>query len=412
MSFAVIAPSGEPSTRRRCSGEWITISWLAQIARTTGRGAAYAPGLVVSEGPAPTRSELERRFLALCRDAGLPPPAVNVVVAGFEVDAVWPDRRLVVELDGHAFHGTRAAFERDRVRDASLQLAGYRVLRVPIAASRGSPSRSCRPCGPSWNTRSPRERPLDHRRRRAGRGAGHSPAPGDSGRAQGDASRRGRPVVQYVVEELADAGIGRMLLVTPAARPRSRTTSTPEAPSAGVRVASSASPSRAGWATPCCAASGFAGDRPFAVALGDAIVPPPRHGRRRIVAALEDARAAQGSVAAVEVQPARRRARPLRTSRPRSSPPPTGAARRPSWSRSRRRAGAERLRDRRPLRVPPAMFDTLRATPPGAAARSSSPTRSRRSSRRGAAVLGVRWRRAALRRRDAGGVLRRLRGAR
>ena len=72
-------------------------------------------------GPPPeTRSELERRFLDLCRAAGLPLPAVNVVVAGLEVDAVWPSERLVAELDGHAFHHTRTAFERDRIRDATL----------------------------------------------------------------------------------------------------------------------------------------------------------------------------------------------------------------------------------------------------------------------------------------------------
>jgi very-short-patch-repair endonuclease len=53
-----------------------------------------------------------------------------VIVAGFEVDAVWPDQKLIVELDGYAFHRTRAAFERDRMRDAALQIAGYRVLRV------------------------------------------------------------------------------------------------------------------------------------------------------------------------------------------------------------------------------------------------------------------------------------------
>jgi very-short-patch-repair endonuclease len=81
--------------------------------------------------PAPaTRSELERRFLDLCRDSELPTPAVNAQAAGLEVDALWPDQQLVVELDGHAFHHTRAAFERDRIRDAKLQLAGYRVLRV------------------------------------------------------------------------------------------------------------------------------------------------------------------------------------------------------------------------------------------------------------------------------------------
>jgi len=50
-------------------------------------------------------------------------------VAGYEVDFLWPGERLVVEVDGYAFHSTRAAFERDRVRDADLQAHGYRVLR-------------------------------------------------------------------------------------------------------------------------------------------------------------------------------------------------------------------------------------------------------------------------------------------
>jgi Protein of unknown function (DUF559) len=82
------------------------------------------------ESVAEIRSELERQFLELCQDARLPPPAVNVVVAGIEVDALWRDRRLIVELDGFAYHRSRAAFERDRARDRHLQLAGYRVLRL------------------------------------------------------------------------------------------------------------------------------------------------------------------------------------------------------------------------------------------------------------------------------------------
>jgi uncharacterized protein DUF559 len=82
-------------------------------------------------GPSPeTRSALEHRFLDLCHRAGLPTPAINVPVCDYEVDALWPAQRLVVELDGYAFHHARKAFESDRTRDAALQLAGYRVLRV------------------------------------------------------------------------------------------------------------------------------------------------------------------------------------------------------------------------------------------------------------------------------------------
>ena len=36
---------------------------------------------------------------------------------------------MIVEIDGHRYHGTRTAFERDRDRDARLTVAGYRVVR-------------------------------------------------------------------------------------------------------------------------------------------------------------------------------------------------------------------------------------------------------------------------------------------
>lgn len=81
-----------------------------------------------------TRSRLEDRFLLLANRAGLPPPATNasIRVGGktLEIDCVWRDVRLAVELDGHAAHGTRAAFEADRERDRTLQAAGWRVIRV------------------------------------------------------------------------------------------------------------------------------------------------------------------------------------------------------------------------------------------------------------------------------------------
>lgn len=80
--------------------------------------------------PEMTRSEAERRFLALIRAARLPTPRTNVRVGRHEVDFVWPAERLIVEVDGFRYHGSRHAFERDRARDTDLAALGYTVVRV------------------------------------------------------------------------------------------------------------------------------------------------------------------------------------------------------------------------------------------------------------------------------------------
>lgn len=77
-----------------------------------------------------TRSSLERRFLELCLEAGLPQPRTNFFSHGFELDCYWPEFRFAVELDVFETHGTRAAFERDRKREEDLLLAGIWTIRV------------------------------------------------------------------------------------------------------------------------------------------------------------------------------------------------------------------------------------------------------------------------------------------
>jgi hypothetical protein len=87
-----------------------------------------------------TRSDLESRFLRLCRRFGIPAPEVNVVIEGIECDFVWRDALLVVEADGHQFHGTRSAFEDDRRRDVALGRVGWRVHRFTYAQITSEPA--------------------------------------------------------------------------------------------------------------------------------------------------------------------------------------------------------------------------------------------------------------------------------
>jgi very-short-patch-repair endonuclease len=96
-------------------------------------GDALARRLIRPEdlpaGTAATRSDLEVRLLPLVRRASLPEPLINHPIGPYTVDFAWPAQKVIVETDGYATHGHRAAFEDDRARDAKLQAAGYVVLR-------------------------------------------------------------------------------------------------------------------------------------------------------------------------------------------------------------------------------------------------------------------------------------------
>ena len=96
--------------------------------RTTTRRPALREALGDDHGF--TRSDAERHLLALVTRAELPRPQTNTRLHGHEVDALWPDHRLIAEIDSYAHHASRTAFEADRRRDAAHVAAGYRTLRI------------------------------------------------------------------------------------------------------------------------------------------------------------------------------------------------------------------------------------------------------------------------------------------
>jgi very-short-patch-repair endonuclease len=96
------------------------------------KGMAALKAAIAAYEPTPhwTRSRLEKRFFKLMRKHGIPLPAVNQWIEGYEVDMLWREQELVVEIDSD-LHDRPSARRKDPIRDAKLQLAGYRVYRVP-----------------------------------------------------------------------------------------------------------------------------------------------------------------------------------------------------------------------------------------------------------------------------------------
>lgn len=89
------------------------------------------------ESPEPvgwTRNDFEEAFLALVDAYGLPRPRMNAALAlrgrFFEIDALWEEQRIAVELDSRGVHGTKKRFESDRQRDRILVAEGWRTMRV------------------------------------------------------------------------------------------------------------------------------------------------------------------------------------------------------------------------------------------------------------------------------------------
>lgn len=80
------------------------------------------------------RSDLEEAFLPFLDSHQIPRPRLNAWISidddRFQIDCLWPDAKLIGELDGFKSHGTKRAFRKDRRRDRRLGARGYHVVRI------------------------------------------------------------------------------------------------------------------------------------------------------------------------------------------------------------------------------------------------------------------------------------------
>jgi hypothetical protein len=91
--------------------------------RPKSPGAAKLRAILRGDAPV-TLSKLEKRFLVLLRDAGLPLPQTNRRAGRHWVDCRWPGLRLTIELDSYRYHNSRHAWELDRRREREARARG------------------------------------------------------------------------------------------------------------------------------------------------------------------------------------------------------------------------------------------------------------------------------------------------
>lgn len=102
--------------------------WRAHM-RNKGRHGSPAARLLLQAAGDGARSHAERLLIQLLKSAGITGWIANHPIGGYVVDVAFPDHKLVIEVDGWAFHSDPAAFRKDRVRQNQIALLGWQVLR-------------------------------------------------------------------------------------------------------------------------------------------------------------------------------------------------------------------------------------------------------------------------------------------
>ena len=103
-----------------------------QLDRNRGRpgSPALASILDLPDGGQRTRSPAERMMLRTLREEGIEGYELNARIHGYEVDVLWRAERLAVEIDSYAAHSGPVAFERDRMKVATLESHGIMVMPI------------------------------------------------------------------------------------------------------------------------------------------------------------------------------------------------------------------------------------------------------------------------------------------
>jgi very-short-patch-repair endonuclease len=118
--------------------------------RTSGRtGGGRLEALLDARGDCrPLESSLETLAWPIICSTGVPLPVRQhwVMLPGgrYRLDFAWPNLKIGLECEGHAFHGTRSAWGKDRARFAEFAAAGWRVLPVTWDACSRDPQRVAR----------------------------------------------------------------------------------------------------------------------------------------------------------------------------------------------------------------------------------------------------------------------------
>ena len=106
----------------------LTTLWNAHL-RNKGRHGSPAARRLLQAADDGTRSEAERLLVRLLNAAHITGWKANQRIAGYEIDVLFRHARVAIEADGFAFHSDAETFQRDRIKQNAIALAGYQILR-------------------------------------------------------------------------------------------------------------------------------------------------------------------------------------------------------------------------------------------------------------------------------------------